>query len=119
MQILSFVLQIHQDGGLDDAVYFGDYVTIIENGKEVSMSAYAPKFTAKYGTSNSHTADAEPEYVTVSADGYIVAKKATAANNAVYVTAELEEADNAKIGTAVDAADNKDLTLKITIGAAG
>ena len=68
------------------------------------MSQFAPNFTAVYGSTNAATASAA-EYVDISADGYIVAKKATSGENKVYITADLPEAN----------LDDTTKTLKITI----
>ena len=89
---------------VQDGISFGNYVTIVAGNKEVSMSQFAPNFTAVYGSTNAATASAA-EYVDISADGYIVAKKATSGENKVYITADLPEAD----------LDDTTKTLKITI----
>ena len=84
-----------------DAINFAEYVTIIADGKEVSLSEFAPDFTATYDGD----AEAALEYVEVSADGYIVTKKATN-GTPVRVTATLPKKPS---GT-------KALTLVIYIG---
>ena len=89
---------------VQDGISFGNYVTIVAGNKEVSMSQFAPNFTAVYGSTNAATASAA-EYVDISADGYIVAKKATSGENKVYITADLPEAN----------LDDTTKTLKITI----
>lgn len=79
---------------IGDAINFANYVTVINSdGSEISLSQLAPDFTAKYGDGASAEADAA-EYVSVSTDGYIVAKKATTtgadSNPGTYVEVSAE-----------------------------
>lgn len=89
---------------IKDAVNFANYVTVINNNEQVSLSTLAPVFTATYGSGATAATDAL-EYIDLSADGYIIAKKATT-GTPVVVTAELPQ----------KATTPKSLSLNIYIG---
>ena len=87
---------------INDAISFSNYVKIIADGKERSLSEYSPIFTSTY------EGEGDPEdFVLVSADGYIVAKQATDGTHTVNVKATLPEADSGQT----------ELTLEITVDA--
>ena len=86
-----------------DAISFSNYVKLLNSqDEEVSLNAYRPDFAFTGATS----ADAG-NYLSLSDDGYIVAKAATTA--AVYVTATLSAC------TAASGSQNY-RTLEITVG---
>ena len=89
---------------IKDAISFSNFVNVINNGEEVSLNTLAPIFTATYGDGAGAEA-AALEYVEVSTDGYIIAKKATS-GTPVKVKAELPR----------KAQGVKELTLEIYIG---
>ena len=100
---------------VNSGIYFGNFVTIEESGTARELSDYAPTFTYSYvddDTAQDATAAAKSaaalEYISVSTDGYIVAKKELPANKngELTVTATLPEK-----------ASDKSLTLEIVIGA--
>ena len=92
-----------------DAISFANYVTILKADGEHDLSEFAPVFTIAYGEGTAaEKAAAAAEYVDVSVDGYIVAKKVTG-ETPVLVTATLPKANN---NTGIS------LTMEIVIGAA-
>ena len=94
---------------INDAISFGTYVDIINTEGEATLSQYAPSWSVVYndGTTDDSTVDWK-QYISLSEDGYIVAKKATG-DGLIKVTATLPEMDAAK----------KSLELRVTIGAQG
>lgn len=86
---------------IKDAVNFANYVTVINNNEQVSLNTLAPVFTATYDGD----AATALEYIDLSADGYIVAKKATS-GTPVVVSAELPK----------KASGAKKLSLEVYIG---
>lgn len=86
---------------IKDAVNFANYVTVINNNEQVSLNTLAPVFTATYD----NDAATALEYIDLSADGYIVAKKATN-GTPVIVNAELPR----------KASGLKKLSLEVYIG---
>ncbi len=75
---------------VNDAISFGDYVTIEENGKATQLSDYAPKFTASTTLGSTAGQSDALAIVDVSEDGYIVAKSAS--TTTVYVACALPSA---------------------------
>ena len=103
---------------IKDAISFGNYVTIMDkNGNEVSLSSLAPTFTISYQKPD-ETEDASlaAQYVSVSADGYIIGKAETPAGARVLVSAELPQASI--VDTPEHTNGYKKLTLSIKIGSA-
>ena len=94
---------------LNDAVSFGSYVSILNDAGEATLSQYAPTWSVTYGTGTGADASVDwKEYISLSEDGYIVAKKATPSGKTVNVTATLPEAGE----------NGLSLTLQISITAA-
>lgn len=87
-----------------DTISFGNFVDIFEGTKETKLSDYNPEFIAVYGADATANVEAKGEYVDISADGYIVAKKATESNKGVFIKATLPQMSG-----------NNDLVLKLTI----
>ena len=95
---------------INDAISFGTYVSIIDDEGEASFSEFSPEWTVTYGTGSGDDASVDwKQYIDLSDDGYIVAKKATPTNKTVNVTATLPEAGNSGLA----------LTLEISIGTQG
>lgn len=99
---------------VNSGIYFGNFVTVEESGVVRQLSDYAPTFTYSYvdsdtaqNATDAAKAAAALEYISVSADGYIVAKKAPDATKEpeLKVTATLPKKSS-----------DKSLTLEITIG---
>lgn len=96
---------------LNDAISFGNYVNIIDDELgEATLSQYAPTWTVSYGTATGDDAEVDwKQYISLSDDGYIVAKKATPTGKTVNVTATLPEAGQ----------NGLSLTLEISVGTQG
>jgi len=100
---------VKQLANINDAISFGTFVDIINDKGEATLSQYAPSWTVVYnnGTADDSTVDWK-QYISLSEDGYIVAKKNTG-DGFIKVTATLPE----------KASTPKSLELHVTVGTAG
>ena len=95
---------------IKDAISFATYVTLINSDGESSLNAYSPVWSVTYGTGTGADASVDwKQYIDLSEDGYIVAKKATPAQKTVNVTATLPAFPNG------NSDPGKGLTLEIEI----
>ena len=94
---------------VNDAISFGSYVTMEDKaGNPVSLSDYAPTWIAYVGTATSDLTSAY-QYISLSDDGYIVAKAET--TDPVHVVAQMPS-----FAPSDTSAGSTALTLDITIG---
>ena len=92
---------------INDAISFSNYVNVSKADGVHALSEFSPVYTYAYGESATSQGNAL-DYIDISSDGYIVAKKATVGTNAVFVTATLPASSES---------EPLKKTLKITIAA--